>query len=100
MAKTCSVQRNKKRMLRSAATRIKRLALKKTIKKGSPEECDEAMLKLMKTQRDESPCRVRRRCRQCGRPHGVYRKFGLCRICLRNAIMKYGDVPGLRKASW
>ena len=49
--------------------------------------------------RDGSPCRQRRRCNQCGRPKGVYRRFGLCRICLRNAMVR-GDVPGLAKASW
>ena len=39
------------------------------------------------------------RCNNCGRPHSVYRKFGLCRNKLREAAMR-GDVPGLTKASW
>ena len=39
------------------------------------------------------------RCRRCGRPRSVYRKFGLCRNKLREAAMR-GDVPGLKKASW
>jgi small subunit ribosomal protein S14 len=39
------------------------------------------------------------RCSLCGRPHGYYRKFGICRICLRNFAMK-GEIPGLKKASW
>ena len=39
------------------------------------------------------------RCRRCGRPRSVYRKFGLCRNKLREAAMR-GDVPGLVKASW
>ena len=39
------------------------------------------------------------RCRVSGRPHAVYRKFGLCRNKLREAAMR-GDVPGLKKASW
>ena len=39
------------------------------------------------------------RCNRCGRPHSVYRKFGLCRICFRqNANLGY--LPGVRKASW
>ena len=39
------------------------------------------------------------RCNLCGRPRAVYRKFGLCRICLRN-LAHDGAIPGLRKASW
>jgi small subunit ribosomal protein S14 len=40
-----------------------------------------------------------RRCRICGRPRAVYRKFGICRICLRN-LADQGVIPGLKKASW
>ena len=39
------------------------------------------------------------RCSKCGRPHAVYRKFGLCRICLR-VMVHAGEVPGVTKASW
>ena len=39
------------------------------------------------------------RCNRCGRPHSVYRKFGLCRVCLREMALK-GELPGVRKASW
>jgi small subunit ribosomal protein S14 len=39
------------------------------------------------------------RCGRCGRPRAFYRKFGLCRICLREHANK-GEVPGVRKASW
>ena len=39
------------------------------------------------------------RCERCGRPHSVYRKFGLCRICLKELGHK-GQIPGLKKASW
>ena len=39
------------------------------------------------------------RCNRCGRPHSVYRKFGLCRICLR-VMVHAGEVPGVTKASW
>ena len=39
------------------------------------------------------------RCRRCGRPRGYYRKFGICRICLRE-LAHQGYIPGLRKASW
>ena len=39
------------------------------------------------------------RCRRCGRPRSVYRKFGLCRICLRE-LAHAGEIPGVTKASW
>ena len=39
------------------------------------------------------------RCRRCGRARSVYRKFGLCRICLRE-LAHAGEVPGVTKASW
>ena len=39
------------------------------------------------------------RCQRCGRPHAVYRKFGLCRICLRE-MAHAGELPGVRKSSW
>jgi small subunit ribosomal protein S14 len=45
--------------------------------------------------------RVRRysRCSRCGRPRAVYRKFGLCRICLRQ-LAHEGVIPGMTKSSW
>jgi small subunit ribosomal protein S14 len=39
------------------------------------------------------------RCKICGRARGVYKKFGICRICLRNLANK-GEIPGMRKSSW
>ncbi|QDT70612.1 30S ribosomal protein S14 [Planctomycetes bacterium MalM25] len=39
------------------------------------------------------------RCKMCGRPRAVYRKFGICRICFRELANK-GVIPGVRKASW
>jgi small subunit ribosomal protein S14 len=39
------------------------------------------------------------RCGLCGRARAVYRKFGICRICLRRLAHK-GEIPGMRKASW
>ena len=39
------------------------------------------------------------RCSRCGRPHSVYSKFGLCRICIRELAYK-GEIPGLKKSSW
>ncbi len=45
------------------------------------------------------PTRAYRRCSFCGRPRAVYRKFGICRICLRERA-HLGEIPGMRKASW
>ena len=39
------------------------------------------------------------RCNRCGRPHAVYRKFGLCRICFRE-MAHAGELPGITKSSW
>ncbi len=39
------------------------------------------------------------RCQRCGRPHAVYRRFGLCRICLRE-MAHNGELPGVTKSSW
>ena len=39
------------------------------------------------------------RCNRCGRPHSVYRKFGLCRVCLRELALR-GELPGVTKSSW
>jgi small subunit ribosomal protein S14 len=43
--------------------------------------------------------RIRLRCRLCGRPRAVYRKFGICRICFRG-MANNGLIPGVKKASW
>jgi small subunit ribosomal protein S14 len=43
--------------------------------------------------------RIRFRCRMCGRPRAVYRKFGVCRICFRD-MASNGLIPGVQKASW
>jgi ribosomal protein S14 len=43
--------------------------------------------------------RIRLRCRLCGRPRAVYRKFGVCRICFRD-MASNGLIPGVKKASW
>ena len=39
------------------------------------------------------------RCNRCGRPRAVYKKFGLCRICLRE-LAHEGSIPGMTKSSW
>lgn len=45
------------------------------------------------------PTRTVRRCGLCGRARAVYRKFGICRICLRLRALR-GEIPGMRKSSW
>jgi small subunit ribosomal protein S14 len=79
----------------------KRAELKAIIndRSRSHEDVDAAVVALQRLPRDASPSRQQRRCRVSGRPHGVYRKFGLCRNKLREAAMR-GDVPGLKKGSW
>ncbi len=101
MAKTCMIERERKRMKLVRKYARKRAELKAIIKHPdtSPEERMEAQRKLQQLPRDASPVRLQRRCRITGRPHAVYRKFGLCRNKLREAAMR-GDVPGLHKASW
>lgn len=101
MAKTSMIEREKRRSTAVAKYAAKRAQLKAIIKNpnSSEEEVWQAQVQLQKLPRDASPTRQQRRCRLTGRPHGVYRKFGLCRNKLREAAMR-GDVPGLVKASW
>ena len=101
MAKNSVVQRELKRSRLVARYAEKRSALKLIIKstETSFEEKMAAVDSLQKLPRDSSPVRQRNRCRITGRPHGVYRKFGLCRNKIREAAMR-GDIPGLVMASW
>jgi small subunit ribosomal protein S14 len=65
------------------------------------------LIKLEKNKRDPAKnklrprdkIRIRLRCRLCGRPRAVYRKFGICRICFRG-MASNGLIPGVKKASW
>lgn len=101
MATARMIARDRARKKLSNNAREKRSALRDIIKDPnvSYDEKMQAVVKLNKQPRNESPCRLRNRCRLCGRPRGVYKKFGLCRLCLRKAFM-FGLVPGTRKASW
>ena len=101
MAKKSMIAREKKREKLVAKYAEKRLKYKKIILdlNSSDEERWDAEVALQKLPRDASPIRLRNRCQLTGRPHGVYRKFGLCRNKLRKKAMN-GDVPGLVKASW
>lgn len=101
MAKKSMIAREAKRAETVKKFAAKRAELKALIQSpsSSEEQVWEAQIKLQKMPRDASASRQRSRCRITGRPHGVYRKFGLCRHKLREAAMR-GDVPGLVKASW
>jgi small subunit ribosomal protein S14 len=54
---------------------------------------------VRQSRRAKYPTRAYTRCRRCGRPRAVYRKFGLCRICLRE-LAHQGFIPGMTKSSW
>ena len=101
MAKKSMIAREEKRAQTVAKYAAKRAQLKETINNfdASDEERWDAQIQLQKLPRNASPVRQRRRCQITGRPHGVYRKFGLCRNKLREAAMRC-DVPGLVKSSW
>jgi small subunit ribosomal protein S14 len=92
--------REKKRSNLVAKYQERRNELKTLIK--SSQDFDtimDAQAKLAKLPLNSNPVRNSTRCQQCGRPHAVYRKFGLCRICLRQQLMT-GNVTGGRKSSW
>lgn len=101
MAKTCSVERNNKRKILAKKYSVRRKKLKEQImnKETSPEERFEAVLKLNRMPKNSAKIRVRNRCEITGRPRGVYRKFGLCRIKLRE-LASIGQLPGIIKSSW
>ena len=101
MAKKSMIAREAKRTRTVARFAAKRAAIKAVLTdaNATDDEKWDAQIKLQKLPRDASPVRQRRRYQITGRPHGVYRKFGLCRNKLREAAMR-GDVPGLVKSSW
>ena len=101
MAKKSMIARELKRaklVARYAETRKKLKTIIRSIH-SSDDERQVAQAKLNAMPRDASPTRQRSRCAITGRPHGVYRKFGLGRNKLREGAMR-GEIPGLTKASW
>jgi len=101
MAKLSVKLREKKRRNTVAKFKVRRAALLEVINdaKAADEDREAARAKLQTLPRDASPTRLRNRCALTGRPRGVYRKFGLGRIKLRELAMR-GEVPGVIKASW
>ena len=101
MAKTSSIEKNKRRMRLSKLyagrrSKLKAIATDKTV---SMEERFAASLKLAELPRNSSKTRIRNRCEVTGRPRAYYRKLKMSRIALRDLGSK-GLIPGLVKSSW
>lgn len=77
------------------AIKSKRVKFEKQMKQLDGNRRDPAKVKM----EPRAKIRIRLRCKLCGRPRAVYRKFGICRICFRN-LASDGLIPGVRKASW
>ena len=101
MAKRNMVEREKRRAKIVKKYAQRRAELKELIRspRTSPEERAAAQARLQAQPRDASPSRQRKRCAITGRSRGVYRKFGLSRVKIREVAVR-GEIPGLSKASW
>lgn len=100
MARKALLNKERKKALLVKKYRPIRAELKKIIKSSNdPDAVIQAQNKLAKLPINSCAARHSTRCQQCGRAHAVYRKFGLCRICLRQQLM-FGNVAGGRKSSW
>jgi small subunit ribosomal protein S14 len=101
MAKTSMVEREKRRAGIVKKYAVRRAKLKELIRspKTSPEARQAAQATLQAMPRDASKSRQRNRCAITGRSRGVYRKFGLSRVKVREVASR-GEIPGLAKASW
>jgi small subunit ribosomal protein S14 len=101
MAKTSSIEKNKRRRKLTKKFAGRRAKLKAIVQdKNLPmEERFAATLKLAELPRNSSATRVRNRCELTGRPRAYYRKHRLSRIALRDLGSK-GLIPGLVKSSW
>ena len=101
MAKLSSVNKNERRKQLVKKYAAKYAKLKAVADDESLDDTERliARLKLAEIPRNGNPTRVRNRCTTTGRPRGYYRKFGLCRVELRDLGNK-GMIPGLTKSSW
>ncbi|MBI3515834.1 MAG: 30S ribosomal protein S14 [Proteobacteria bacterium] len=101
MAKTSSIEKNKRRMKLAQRFQGKRARLKAIADDMNvdQEERFAARLKLAELPRNSSKTRIRNRCELTGRPRSVYRKFKLSRIALRE-LASTGQIPGMVKSSW
>ena len=101
MAKTSSIEKNKRRarlakQYAGRRARLKKIAMDKTV---SMDERFQATLKLAELPRNSAKIRVRNRCEVTGRPRAYYRKLKMSRISLRD-LGSHGLIPGLVKSSW
>lgn len=101
MAKLCMINRNKKRIRMAKKYAKAREALKAIIhsKDSTPEQIQEAELKLQKLPKNSAPARIHNICELTGRSHGYYRKLGMSRIQLRK-LANEAQIPGMTKSSW
>ena len=101
MAKTSTVERNKKRCRMARSFANKRATLKTIVmdRDTTDEDRFAAVLKLAQVPRNSAKVRIRNRCELTGRPRATYRKFKLARIKLRELASK-GQIPGMVKSSW
>jgi small subunit ribosomal protein S14 len=101
MAKTSMVERERRRAKIVKRYAVQRAALKEQIRSPRTSQDDRAaaQVKLQQMPRDASKSRQRNRCAITGRSRGVYRKFGLSRVKIREVAFR-GEIPGLVKASW
>ena len=101
MAKLSSVNKNERRKKLVQKYAAKYAKLKAIADDKSADETERliARLKMAEIPRNANPTRVRNRCVTTGRPRGYYRKFGLCRVELRDLANK-GMIPGVAKSSW
>ena len=101
MAKKSSIEKNnrRQRMAKKYSGRRARLKAIARDKTKPVEDRFAATLKLAELPRNSSVNRVRNRCAITGRPRGVYRKFGISRVKIRE-VANRGEIPGLSKASW
>ena len=101
MAKTSSIEKNKRRVRLVKLYAAKRAKLKATANNMAlpPEERFAARLKLAELPRNSSATRIRNRCELTGRARGNYRKVRMCRIKLRE-LASHGQIPGMVKSSW
>lgn len=101
MAKTSSIDKNRKRtqLVKRLAAKRARLKAAASDKQLPPEERFAARLKLAEMPRNSSSTRLKNRCELTGRPRGYYRKFKLSRIALRE-LASSGQIPGMVKSSW
>lgn len=101
MAKLSSIQKNSNRLKLIKKFKSKRNSLKAKVmqKDLTMDERLKIQNKLNDLPRNSSSIRYRNRCELTGRTRGVYRKFGLSRIKIRELSMS-GDLPGVVKSSW